>query len=467
MPGPAESARCGVADGVGTVSGSDAPRRGMGTGSSVSRSAAGSGPPGRPVQQLHRVEQRQGGETGELREAAEIAGGHRGCPAALDMGGLAAAQGLGHAGLKHVVGARRPAAEMALRDVPHLEAGAAKEGARLLADILRVLQRARIVIGHDERYRGLRQAQLLRRQQFGDVAGDGRERRGFAAPRRIAFENARVVLDHGPAAGCVDRDGVEAAGTALRIPGVDDARRGGGRHLRLAHMEGQRAAATRPRRHRNLEAVAGKQPDRRGVDLRRQDLLDAALQQGNARPPRAFGGMDAGQVGGRWEEGRRQVDQVAQSPRQQRPDGPGEARQTGHAGKTGGFRYRPRDQPTQQAVAERAAMVRFDMGPGYVGEMQIVHVDRAGRHATVAGQAAVDMADRLGVGPTALFQHFPDQIDPPAGRFVLVAGEHIGRTDRGAEAVMHAGPQNPVGRRDLGIGELFGAEIGLQERPRV
>ena len=47
-------------------------------------------------------------------------------------------------------------------------------------------------------------------------------------------------------------------------------------------MQGEGAAAARGRGHDDLEAVPGQQPDRRGVDRRRQRLLDAALEQRNA-----------------------------------------------------------------------------------------------------------------------------------------------------------------------------------------
>jgi hypothetical protein len=60
----------------------------------------------------------------------------------------------------------------------------------------------------------------------------------------------------------------------------------------------------------------------------------------------------------------------------------------------------------------------------------------------------------------ALFQHRPDQIDTPARRVILVAGQHIGRTGRGAEAIMHASLQNAVGFRDLRLRELGGRKIG-------
>ena len=109
----------------------------------------------------------------------------------------------------------------------------------------------------------------------------------------------------------------------------------------------------------------------------------------------------------------------------------------------------------------------LDMGTGDVGEMQIIDIDGAGRHARVAGQAAVDMADRLRIGPPTPLQHRPDQVDPPPRRLVLVAGQDIGRAHRCAEAIMHAGPQNAVSRGNGWIGKLGGGEGGFHLCDRV
>ena len=72
------------------------------------------------------------------------------------------------------------------------------------------------------------------------------------------------------------------------------------------------------------------------------------------------------------------------------------------------------------------------------------------------------------VGGSVLLQHLLDQVDPPARAIEFVAEQHIGRAGRGAEAAMHAGAQDLVGLRDIGIGELREAEFGLHvAAPRV
>ena len=67
-----------------------------------------------------------------------------------------------------------------------------------------------------------------------------------------------------------------------------------------------------------------------------------------------------------------------------------------------------------------------------------------------------------------LFQHLLDEIDPAARAIEFVAEQHIGRTGRGAKSAMHAGAQDLVGFRDIGIGELREAEFGLHAAdPRI
>ena len=58
----------------------------------------------------------------------------------------------------------------------------------------------------------------------------------------------------------------------------------------LSEVVGERAAASRARGDDNLAAMARQKPDRRLVDLRREDLLRAAVEERDATgsPPLAF-----------------------------------------------------------------------------------------------------------------------------------------------------------------------------------
>ena len=100
--------------------------------------------------------------------------------------------------------------------------------------------------------------------------------------------------------------------------------------------------------------------------------------------------------------------------------------------------------------------------------MHVVHARRTGGHAGETGEAAVDVLDHLPGRRPVLFQHLLDEVDPPARAIEFVAEQHIGRAGRGAEAAMHAGAQDLVGFRDIGIGELRQAEFGFHvAAPRV
>src|SRR5580693_186279 len=105
--------------------------------------------------------------------------------------------------------------------------------------------------------------------------------------------------------------------------------------------------------------------------------------------------------------------------------------------------------------------------------MHIVHARGTGGHAGETGQAAIDVLDHLGGRRPVFFQHLLDEVDSATRAVELVAKQHIGRAGRGAEAAMHAGAQDLVGFRDIGIGKLGEAEFGLHiaapltSRPRL
>ena len=101
------------------------------------------------------------------------------------------------------------------------------------------------------------------------------------------------------------------------------------------------------------------------------------------------------------------------------------------------------------------------MGAGVIDQMHVMHARRTGRHASEAGQAAIDMSGDFGGCRPVMFQHLLDQIDAPARRIELVAVEHIGRTRRRAEPAMHAGAQDFFRLRDVGIGQLCKREVSL------
>jgi hypothetical protein len=98
-----------------------------------------------------------------------------------------------------------------------------------------------------------------------------------------------------------------------------------------------------------------------------------------------------------------------------------------------------------------------------VDEVHVVDAGGTGRHARQAREAAVDVLDDVLRRRAIVLQHVLDEVDPPSGAIEFVAEQHIGRTGRGAEAAMHARPQNLLGLLDIGIRQLGRREVGLHD----
>ena len=194
---------------------------------------------------------------------------------------------------------------------------------------------------------------------------------------------------------------------------------------------------------------------------------DAAVQERNAaalRPLRRQEHISRPQRPGR--DPRRGKPQHGGKPRpadrgEERRQRPGDACAAQREPKASVVRQHERQQRPQQAIRQRAAIGRFDMGAGVVDEVHVVHARGTGGHASEAGEAAVDMLDHFGGGRPALLQHVLDQVDAPARAIEFIAEQHIGRAGRGAEAAMHAGSQDLVGFRDIRVGELREGERSL------
>ena len=119
------------------------------------------------------------------------------------------------------------------------------------------------------------------------------------------------------------------------------------------------------------------------------------------------------------------------------------------------------DHRAQGTVMEGAGVGGLDIGAGVVDQMHVVHAGRACGHAGEAGQAAIDMADHfLGCGTPGL-QHVLDEIDAAARAIEFIAEQDEGGAGRGAEAAMHAGSQDLVGNRGIGVAQLRIGKVGL------
>src|SRR5207247_829526 len=100
------------------------------------------------------------------------------------------------------------------------------------------------------------------------------------------------------------------------------------------------------------------------------------------------------------------------------------------------------------------------------GQAPVLNSRRAGRLASAAGEAAVEVQPRP-VGDLLPLEHLLHEIDAASRAVVLVAEEQIGRTGRGAEAAVHALAEDRVGLAPFGrVADKLG-QSGLHQRISV
>ena len=234
-----------------------------------------------------------------------------------------------------------------------------------------------------------------------------------------------------------------------------------------SHVMGQRPAATLPPGDHHLAAQPAQKADGGIVDVGVQRLLGAAGHQGHAHPALPFGGKDLRVVvaadRGNMARCHRQhgPDPPVRHQKGKGPPDPGTQQGQAKAHRMG---QDLRQNPAQNTVGQRSAIGLFDVFPRMIHQMPVLHARGAGCHAGQAGQAAVDMADRARVGGAALFQHVLDQVNAPARTVEFVAQHLVGRAGGGAQAAVHAGPQDLVRPRHGGVFQLIGRECRLHRR---
>ena len=223
--------------------------------------------------------------------------------------------------------------------------------------------------------------------------------------------------------------------------------------LVLAQMMVERAAAARALGDHHFAAMPCQQPDRGLVDLRRQHLLRAAGQQRDATRVRAAARE---MICGRSRRGGAGDDASGPDRAGARKPAPAEAgerlapvsrgvsatRKTFGRGST-----KPRTRRSH-AVEPWPAIGLFDMLRGRdrpdacnsTPDGQVVMQDRQDRQRSICLTTS-------GGRRAIVLQHVLDEVDAPARAVEFVAEQHIGRAGRGAEAAMHAGAQDLLGRR--------------------
>ncbi len=197
-------------------------------------------------------------------------------------------------------------------------------------------------------------------------------------------------------------------------------------------MMGERATASRAGGDDNLAAMAREKPDRRLVDLRRENLLRATIEKRNATGPlalalehlRLIGKRSARQPRG--DERERGFQLCGEKPSEWRA----QARQPHRCAKQVRIRQDDPESAPQQPIEPRPLVRLLDMAPSMIDEVHVVYARRAGRHAGEAREAAVDVLDHLGRGRAIVLQHVLDEVDATSRAIELVAeqGHKLGRS---------------------------------------
>ena len=183
--------------------------------------------------------------------------------------------------LEQVVDACGAAADLPLGRLDQLEPrNRAEERPRLGPEGLGVREVAGVVIGDSQRERVPRRPRLPR-QELRDVADLGREGEGALGPVGVVVEEVPVVLHRRAAPGRVRRDVVTALELLDRLLGEPPGR------VLVAGVEMQGAAAARSLRRGDVVALRSENSGSRVVHLRKEDSLDAALQEPDSATPLA------------------------------------------------------------------------------------------------------------------------------------------------------------------------------------
>ena len=191
----------------------------------------------------------------------------------------------------------------------------------------------------------------------------------------------------------------------------------------------QRAAAALRARHVHVVPVRREHARGRGVDVAEDDALHAAGHQRDARPVARAGARaatpalrhgGATAASGANGAGRRQP------PERERGAQPAAVRED------------LEDQPAQQALAGRAAVVLLDVRARRLDQAVVLDARRARGHARHAAEAAVEVLDD-GVGQRhRAVDEAAHQVDAAARRVHLLVPERVGRARRQAEAAVDA-----------------------------
>ncbi|CAM2144652.1 hypothetical protein PT2222_160115 [Paraburkholderia tropica] len=369
---------------------------------------------------------------------------------------LLIAQCVREARLRDRIGARGAAAQVTVHGQTHVEPERAQHVLHAAAQLLAVLQRAGRVVRHGMNAappRGREQLVLEWRQDLGQVAREFRNPPRLLRVDGVVAHQVRVFLDRRAAAGGVHHDRLHAL-LDMRPPGVDVRAHVVQGVVGVTHVQTDRAAAARLPGHHGFDAQRVEHARRGHVDVGHHRRLHATGEHQH------LAGVFRGRPGERALAHRHLV---AQPSRQQGAHLLGEAhgRRKQHAA-----RQEARQKTPGQTLAQRARHALFGELAADFHEPAVLHARGAGRLATAAGEAAVEVRERAFRDRRA-FHHLFHQIDAPARAVEFVAEQLVRRAGRGAEAAMHALAQDRVGFVAVGGVANEVREVRLHRRVMV
>src|SRR6202158_4716702 len=391
----------------------------------------------RAVEHLDHMEDREPrsarAKTGlDLQQAARVRADDRVRARREDRVDLAGQQPIGVLGLREVVRARAPAADVGVGHLEQLQAvHTCQQVARLLANALRVRQVAGILV----RRAKVETPEALAgdvREVRAHVAHFRRKRGGARTPRVVVGEQRAVALELRTAARGIDDDRVDPRLLECR----DVAARQGAGVLALAGVGVQRAAAGLQRRVDHRDSLTRKKATGRGVDVAVCDAHDAAEQQCDTCPRRRW--LCGCGIPGPSERGIETLETPEATRHETQCTGRMDQRAQAQALVQAEDRRRASERPrvrehieseTAEATREPAAartVLLCDVRARRLDEMAVWDTRRADPLARAACEAAVEMQARRVAGRSAL-EHADHQVDAAARRLRLETRDLIGR----------------------------------------
>ena len=204
--------------------------------------------------------------------------------------------------------------------------------------------------------------------------------------------------------------------------------------LEPARVNGERAAAALRRRD-DLESLRGEHARRRRVDVGEDRALDAAGEEADARAPRPRGRRDRRHLA-LSAPARRDLDERAKAPRQRR--GATERREPQRGPHPVRVGEEPKEEPADEAVAERPLVLLLDGGARALDQPVVAHAGGARGDACHAAEAAVEVLRDRRVERDRAVETRVHQVDATARRVHLLAPEHVRGAGRQAEPAVDA-----------------------------